>query len=396
MEESSSAEQPDRFLLRFMGLAILAGTGVGLARVATAVYAMDLGASSAEMGIIASAQSIGLIIMSLPMGMLIEVVGPRRLFSIGSALAGAIYLAVPLLRSTWFLLACMALVSFCLPSRFVSLNTIFFKHLAEMGAARAGWFRGAQTLGVFLLGPLLAGVFVAELGFPATYALISLSFLASILVGQLVLTDVPERPGGHGAARPGRAGTFGQLRLLGENTPLLESSLLEMSVHAAHSYFSFFIVPVAMKNFGLGSSEAAALVSVQGLFFITALFTLGSLLDRLGQRRGYLTGLGASGAGLCLLGVTSSVPVLWAAAALVGLGLGMLQVANLSRFAQISTRVGRGRVAGVAALTGPGGGLVGSLLGGMLGQRVGLQGVFLVLVPIFIAFGWRIYARSEA
>ena len=149
-----------RTLASFILLATLAGIGVGLAKVTTALYAIDLQASPLQLGLIAGAQTAGLLLTSLPCGVLVERLGPLRLFVLGSLLAGAIYQLVPLVPHPLYLLALTLLVGLCMPCRFVSLNTVFMQQLAQMGEARAGWFRGSQMIGLLLVGPTLAALLV--------------------------------------------------------------------------------------------------------------------------------------------------------------------------------------------------------------------------------------------
>ena len=61
-----------RFLVVFAGLAAFMGTGVGLAQITTSLYAVKLGASGTMLALIAGAQSVGVLIMSLPVGVLVD------------------------------------------------------------------------------------------------------------------------------------------------------------------------------------------------------------------------------------------------------------------------------------------------------------------------------------
>jgi MFS family permease len=73
-----------------------------------------------------------------------------------------------------------------------------------------------------------------------------------------------------------------------------------------------------------------------------------------------------------------------------------LQIVNLMRFARIGSRLGRGKVAGLNALVGPAGGMMGNMCGGMLGHRIGLQSVFLVFVPLLILLSWQLLVSERA
>lgn len=184
-----------RFLLTFALLSLFMGISVGLAKVTTTLYALHLGAQGWVLGSIAAAQSLGILFSSLPMGVLVERYGPTRLFMTGSLIAGLLYLLLPLLPSSLFLLFMTALVSFVMPARFVSLNTVFMAALERMGEARAGWYRGTHMSGMFLIGPLLAAVVVQAVGHAGSYWLIAAMFLVTIWLSPLVLSQysAPER-----------------------------------------------------------------------------------------------------------------------------------------------------------------------------------------------------------
>ncbi|GHD68196.1 MFS transporter [Jeongeupia chitinilytica] len=383
-----------RFLLGFVLLTSTAGISVGLAKVTTSLYALSLGTGATGFGLVAGAQSIGILFMSLPMGVMVDQYGPGRLFRIGCVLVGLVYLAVPAFASVPWLLACTALVSFLMPLRFVSLNTVFMQQLERVGEAKAGWFRGSHMLGMFLIGPALAAGIVSALGFAASYWLIGATFVAAVLLAPLVFG--PARYRADAPRSLSWQEVRGQLALLAREPALRDVSAIEFAGGAVHMYFSFFIVAIAVHGFGLGASHAAALISVQGAAYIAALFVLGAGLPRLGETRFYLSGFALALAGLLLLGLARVPALLWQGAVLLGLGLGIQQIANLARFAHIGARLGRGKVAGLMALVGPAGGLSGSVAGGVLGELFGLQALFLCFVPCFIWFAWRVFARRDA
>lgn len=104
--------EQNRFLLTFAVLASLMGTTVGMAQVSASLYAVHLGSSQAMLGLIAGSQSVGVLLMSLPIGLLVDRFGPARPFVVGTLLAGLSYAVLPLWATPSWLLACTAAISF--------------------------------------------------------------------------------------------------------------------------------------------------------------------------------------------------------------------------------------------------------------------------------------------
>ncbi|KAF0815128.1 hypothetical protein IGB42_00205 [Andreprevotia sp. IGB-42] len=390
--KAASFLERNRFIVCFVLLNALAGLSVGVAKITTSLYALALNATATQLSLIAGAQSVGVLAMSMPIGVLVDQFGPKRLFMIGSFLAGLGYILVPAVHSPVYLAVCSMLVSFCMPCRFVSMNAVFMQQLDKVGVARAGWFRGTHMIGFFLLGPVAAVAILAQAGFTGTYWLIALSFVATAALGPVVMNHY-QRPAG-----PGRKLTVAELAaqfaLMWQDRELRGVCVIEFATQAINQFYTFFIVAIAIKEYGFASGTAAGLVSAQGAAFVLALFTLGALVPRLGQQRFYLASFATTAVALLVLGLSRVPALLWVGGLCLGLGLGMLQTVNISRFAAIGARAGRGSIAGINAFVGPSGSLAGSIVGGVLGSWLGLQAVFLMFVPLFIVFGWRLVTRA--
>lgn len=383
MMQTTAGLMNGRTLAGFILLATLSGIGVGLAKVTTALYAISLDASPLQLGLIAGAQTAGLLLTSLPCGVLVERLGPQRLFVLGSLLAGALYPLVPLLAHPLYLLLLTLLVGLCMPCRFVSLNTVFMHQLAQMGEARAGWFRGSQMIGLLLIGPTLAALLADWRGPAGGWSLIGLAFVVPALLAPLVLHRYPAQR--QVAERLSLAAVGRQLGLLREDPELRGNCLLDFCVQATAVFFAFFIVAITVQDYGWSAQEAAALLSGHGLAFIFALFFLGRRFGGRGQAS-FAASLLLSATALLVLGLSHQAPLLWAGGLLLGASLGMLQVTTLSSYARQGLRLGHGRIAGLAALVGPSGSLSGCLLGGLLGEPFGLQPLFLLFVPLLLTF----------
>lgn len=370
----------------FLILTIASGLSIGSAKVATSLFALALGAGPVEMGAIAAAQSLGLLLISVPVGMLVERAGPRRLFMAGSVLGGLVYLAVPLVWGPWLLAACTALAGFAMPFRFVSLNTVFLSHLVRWGDGRAGWFRGTHMLGVFLLGPAVGGALVAGQGFTVTWWMIAAAYFIAIPLAAWGLGPAGDAAGegtGRAPAVPS-ASVWLRLHLFFAPPGMKGAAAVDLIAQGTLMHFTAFSVPLAITVHAIPEQTAVWLVTVQGGFFVAALFLLGEATRRAGPRASLAAAALTAAAGEVL--ASNAAPAgLWAGAVLLGLGLGGLQVVNLARFARLSATAGRGRVAGLLALTAPVGGILGAVAGGVGGEALGLSATFLLLVPPLLA-----------
>jgi MFS family permease len=377
--------QRHRFLLAFASLSSLMGISVGVAKVTTSLYAVHLGATPTELGLIAGAQSLGTLVMSLPLGFLVEQYGPGRLFVLGTLIAGGLYAAVPLAPSALYLLGCTTLISFFMPFRFVSLNSVFMAELESLGESKAGWYRGTHMLGMFLLGPALAAVVLGALDFDGTYRAIALAFVATIGLSPIVFGPY-SRPRG-AARRLSWSGMLEQLRLMARDEELRQVCTIESLAQGTNAYYSFFIIVVAMDVVGLDRAAASSLVAANGVTYVFALLTLGGVARRVGARAVYRFSFLWAAAALLVLGLSRTQAGLWLGGLCLGLGLGSLQIVNLTRFARCGSRLGRGKMAGLNALVAPSGAIIGNLAGGLVGKAFGVQVMFLVLSPLFIAAG---------
>jgi MFS family permease len=371
----------NRFLLAFATLSSLMGVSIGLAKTATSLYSLELGADETMLGFISGAQMVGILIMGLPVGFWVDRVGPTPLFLTGSVLAGLVYVAIPWVPTAEFLLLCTAVISFFMPLRFISLNTIFMRQLEVIGESKAGWYRGSHMMGMFFIGPVMAPPLIGRFHFEGVFYLIGFIFVLTILLSPIVLKSYGRKSP---EAQTGQTGLGSRLILLYAHPELREVSLIEFFCHGMNMFYSFFIVVIAINDLYLDTASATGLVAVQGMAYVFALFCMGGFTARCGRKAAYLGCFGVISISLAVLGYATTLPLLWTGSILLGLSSGTLEVVNLTRFARIGSEIGRGKAAAVNALAGPSGALVASLVGGPLGSYLGLKTVFILFIPAWL------------
>ncbi|MET0389112.1 MAG: MFS transporter [Polyangiales bacterium] len=379
-----------RFLISFAFLSTLMGTSVGMAKVATSLFALELHANDVVLGAIAASQTVGSLLISLPIGALVDRVGPARPFIVGSVAAGLLYVLVPFAPTALVLLVANSAISFFMPMRFVSLNTLFMHEIVQIGVEKAGWYRGTHMVGMMLLGPVVSVATTRALGFHGTYWLIAGLFALTVLVCPIVFARYGrgQRPaaesGTAASRRPSVRELAGQFRTLSEDPELRKTALVEFAAQSLNAFFSFFIVIIVVSDLALGEAFATRLLGVEGGAFMLALFCFGGFVSRVGEERVYGLSFAVVATALTVLGLGRGQWLLTLGSAVLGLGLGSLQIVNLTRFAFIGGRLGRGKVSGLTPFVGTTGSLLGSLLGGVIGHTLGLQYVFLVYAVAFV------------
>lgn len=361
-----------------LSLALMVGTINGLSRVAMPLFAVAAHAQPWQVGIVGGLGYLGVLLMALPMGAWIDRHGSRTMFLRGALAAALLYLLLPLMRTPWQVVAAAALLGFVLPFRTVPIQTEFLAMLPSLGAAKAGWNRGAFMLGLAFIGPAVSAAVVSSFGFSVLFVLVSATLLAAFIVGRRVLK---RRPGEAGQAvdAPLRLRIEGQLALLRQDADLRRTLVIDGLSQMSVAYFVVFAIPLAMRAHGMSLQAAAGLITLQGALYVAVLFAGGTLVARWRVELRYAVAFVMLLAQSLLFGVAHSAAALWLGAALLGVGVGLQGVTSITRFGELMRHHGRGRIGGLSSLAPTSGGIVGAVGGGVLSQWLGTEAGFLLL-----------------
>jgi MFS family permease len=372
-----------RFLVGFMMLGILAGTSNGIAKVVLPLYAAALHASPWQIGLVGGLQFAGMLLLSLPLGAMIDRHGSRPLFRIG-CIGGVLLFLFFLSRASTpaQLVAGVIIFGLLNPFRMVTTQTEFLHLLPLLGPGKAGWQRASHTFGMFFAGPMLGAWLLDQMGFSGAFRMVAAGLFVTLLIGDRVLSSAP--PGKGADATSIRQRLRDQFTVVVKRAELRRTMLIEFLGQVAMSYFTVFVIFVAIRTFGMSAQQAAGLVTVQGGAFVLTLLAAGQWLAAWREPVRYCAAFGVLLAAEALLWQPAAPAVLWASAMLLGLGLGMQHLTSVGRFAALAQELGRGRIGGLFSLAGPAGGLVGAVLGGVLSQHFGMLAGFRVLAVLFL------------
>ncbi|MFZ4525369.1 MAG: MFS transporter [Chlorobium sp.] len=377
----------NKLLVQFMFLSVLGGMGMGVAQIAVTLYAVKLGATSSQIGLIGGAQGIGLLFTVLPIGFLVDHVGPRKVFVFGAVASGILYLFFPWANSAQTLCYFVAIVGFFTAFRFIPMSSVFLEFVRSVGSDKAGWQRGSHSFGLVFLGPLFGASISKYWGFTTTFYLVSSSIVLLILGAIAIFPDAKRSTTSTLAER------WTHVKELFNDQNILEASGAEALALATFSCFNAFIIVIAIRVFHIPAQAASLFVSLEGLIFIATLFTLWRLLDRLGQRRFYLVSIAFVVAGLILLSCIWHPVFLVTGTVFVGIGLGMFNLVNVTRIA--NAHVDKGKTAGIFAMFTVAGSIIGPVIGGFAGELFGIWSVFLLFIPLYLALAVKLSVRQH-
>jgi MFS family permease len=380
-EQTAESYGARGLIASFLVLNITTGTVGGAMQLVVPLYAMSLQASTAEIGIIRGISGIGMLLLVIPAGFLVDHFGSKRLFLVG-ALAGTMFtFALSLARVPLALTILMGLAGLFSSLKMTALNASFFRNLRDMGIEKAGWFKGSMSIGLTFLGPVLGGYLARTISFPAAFRLLAwLTLIPTALVFFFhTETIVPGKVSELGSAIRSQLHQFAELIRRREiYLPLFTESLST----GCFATFSTFIVVLAVKVLQLPATSVSLLLTLEGGVFILTVFAGSPLITRLTRLQLYLVSVGVTSAGLIGISLGSGLWSIAAATAVLGLGLGLINLVTSSRIGRM--KGDKGKIVGLFAAAVGAGISLGPMLGGAIGQQCGVQWIFFAFVPLFI------------
>ncbi len=160
-----------------------------------------------------------------------------------------------------------------------------------------------------------------------------------------------------------------------KNTPFFWLIISRLAALVAINNIAVFLLYFVQEKFNLPGNEAASLAGslpmVLGVFILLFGLVAGWLSDRFDRR--LLTALsgviGAVGVTVIVFGTT--VPVMYVAAAIIGLAYALFNVASWALGADIIPRDRAGEFFGIQNLAGAGAGAIGAYIGGVIADQSG-------------------------
>lgn len=365
-----AASGKNQFFFLFITLSICSGVTIGMNKILITLLGLSLHLDNWQLGLINGAESFAMALATLPAGLLLAAHSPRVIYAIASLLLVLIFLCISQIKFWYLLPVLMTIAGFCIAFRIVAMSSSFMQRLPEIGKQWAGWYKGSLSLGIMALGPLLGQWLADNLSLVAAFS-VSASFFATMaLLGWFTLPSAQQK---HSAA-PAR----GWLTLLWLNQSLRQVCIYEAFGSCIAAFFGAFVLVIVLREYQWHSSEGVLLLVTYGCVYVSLLLAGGKLLINYSNERLYAISHAALVAGGLLLAFASSPSLFFIGAICNGIGLGLNNLINMSRVANLE--LNKSHASGMLTMGQMLGGTSGAILGGMLGDVIGLQNVFVVLV----------------
>ena len=355
------------------------------ARMTTVLFALELGASEAAVGVLMSLFALLPMLLSVSAGRLIDRVGPRRplVVSLGVlSVSAALPFALPSL-ATLYVSTTLLGVSFMYVH--IAMNSVFGAHGSpEQRALNFSWLALAFAISNSI-GPLVAGYAID--GFGHAPAFLVLALFPALALALLLRRKRPlPRPEQGPLAK--RTGVLELLRIPG----LRQTFWVSLLLASGWDLFTF-IIPLYGARLGLSAAAIGVILSTFAVATLTVRVAMPVLIRKLRQWVIIFAALAISGTCYLLFPLAQSVPPLIALSFVLGLGLGSAQPVIMSLLYAASPPGRQGEAVGLRTSLLNGSHTLIPLASGAASSAVGMAPVFWALAAFLLGGAW--FARRQ-
>lgn len=335
-----------RFRLRSLAVNVYLPTlcfafGEGLVLPVLPLFARELGASLAMVGLVVTLRGIGALTADLPAGVLVSRFGGRTAMLVSAAWAAAAALLVAFAQSDDQLAALLFVAgigwSMWLVSRLAYVSDNVPSEYRGRALALVG---GVHRAGVFA-GPVAGGLIADAFGLRAAFLA---QAVAAALAGAAVLAY--REPAAPPVRQRGPAHARIVATLQRHRRDFLTAGFVAVSLVVVREARQL-LVPLWGDHVGLGVAEIGFVMGVGSALDMTLFLPVGFVMDRWGRKWTIVPSLLLLGLGSVLLTLTSNFPTLLAVGLLFGLGNGLGSGAVMTLGSDLAPRANSGEFLGV-------------------------------------------------
>jgi MFS family permease len=340
------------------------------------LFAVHLGATASEVGIIAAVSTMAGIAFSIPAGMLSDRFGRKTML----IAAGVVFASAPamyLFTSGIWQLATIRFYHGLATAIFMPVAMAFVSDLHEESKGeKLGWFSTATLLGRFMA-PLTGGALLGYLGSGGDLGFASI-YSVCLVGGALALVISAKMPSAEKALQPPT--TWKQqkegLFQLVSSGPLLGLGMVEAAVLFMYGTIEVFL-PLYGLSQGLGPFQIGVCLAAQVITLAATKPVMGRLSDQYGRSGQIVWGALLGVVAAASMAAAADFVLLIALSVLIGLSLSIVTSATSAAVADVSRCEMRGSAMGVFGTIMDVGHSAGPLVSGVVAGFFGFKAAFL-------------------
>lgn len=330
--------------------------------------ARELGAGFDVIGLIMGAGAFSAAAMSVTSGAVIDRLGPKRSFIMGSTGTAMVSLVLVAVTDFWWFLALQPLHGVVRNLGWVASQSYITSFATDDERPKlTGRFSFFSNIGQ-MVGPLLVGAAATLLGFQ--YAFVApAAYAATFAVLGMALRETRATDHATTRAKQG-AGLGAALRLLSIRGIQVALLFTFVRLWTSHVYSTFF--PVFLVDNDISPSLTGAVMATSGLVAALMAPTTGYWTRHASQQAVTSVGLGFSALGLILAPFVAVVPLVFVVPVLLGIGSGLSLPLLLSIVTTAAPLTSRGVALGLRGMVNQTAGTAAPVLIGPLMTALGL------------------------
>lgn len=383
--DENSQPQPGgrRRAIPLAGSTLFVATAVGGLGLIIQLYLKSLGTPLFLISLVATVNSIGMLIGSWLWGTVSDYIKRRRLLALLTlGLTGSIGVLIAL-PSTNVVMASAIFRSLMFAGvGAVSIAVVSASSLAHRRGKNLSYISSARAFG-FAAGNILAGIVLAKLGFRPSFVMFALLPIAAFGIVWLLPNENP-------VERKEKIGVWKAIFTAGLFDLYLATALRQMAM-----FGSFALLYIYMGAIGIPISLMGVISASNSATQVLALLAFGWLADRAGRRRIFMLGFLLSATVPLFFVFATNVYGMIAGYVALGISFSSLYVGSTAYIGDRVPHERHGQMLGLYESSRGFGGLFGPIIAGVITPIVGFKGMFLVMAGIgALAFLVMIFGKT--
>ncbi len=370
------------------GLAIFSSTMAKNPVLPLFIRALDVPMST--VGFIAAASTVVGIVVSLPAGVISDIIGRRRVILIAAIVFATAPFLYLLVGQPWHLVLVRVYHGFATailgPVAMAAVADTFDEKRGE----RMGWYSSATMVGRFLA-PFVGGALIFGGNFHWVYIADGVIGIAALLAAVRLPLSKATSDSVTGALKRGRSEIWGDIKAIMAHSGILATSAIEAVQYFAFGCLEVFLPIFLDEQAGFSTIEIGSLFTIQIVVATLTKPIMGRFSDRYGRVPVIIAGLLAGGITMAFMTYSYNYLLLAVLIGFFGLGLATVTASTSALVADLSRASSHGGALGVLSSVMDIGHSTGPMVGGLLISALNYKTAFGIFGGIMaiasLAFG---------